>query len=256
MIKAVVFDYGGTLVRGQKPWEEVKPRALKAAYGYLKRQGLGVSYDEYLSVNEGVFERYAEVEAAEERDIPDRVKYLDMIGELFPGTAKAASRKLALGANNAFWLVANDNFRLRDDTKECLDELESMGVKLGLISNHHNGPSLMQSLRKYRIAPRFKPIVISEKVNIRKPNPEIFRLCLSAMKVSPRQAIYVGDVPEFDVAGARATGMSSVLIGGKGGEGPKPDFAVSEMVEIPPLVASLNARNGRLRSATRSRRNQ
>jgi HAD superfamily hydrolase (TIGR01549 family) len=245
MIKAVVFDYGGTLVHSAKPWDEVMPHALLSAYRYLKRNGLKMSYGEYLAANKGVFGRYAELEAAEQRDIPDRLKYIDLVSQLFPGTAKTKRLALATGANNSFWRVANRNFELRENTKECLDELESMGIKLGIISNHHNGPALMQSLRRYKITPRFNPIVISEEVNVRKPNPAIFRLCLSAMKVRPSQAIYVGDAPEFDVAGARATGMSSVLIGNKGGDGPEPDFAVKKMEEISPIVANLNGRKQR-----------
>lgn len=240
MIRAVIFDYGGTLVRSAKPWDEVMPMALRSAYRYLRRQGLKMSYDQYLATNKGVFGVYAELEGAEERDIPDRLKYIDLMGQLFPGSPKTKMRALAAGANDSFWLVANRNFALRDDAKGCLDELESMGIKLGMISNHHDGSALMRSLRRLRIASRFNPILVSEKVNVRKPNPAIFRLCLSAMKVQPKQAIYVGDVPEFDVAGARAAGMSSILIGHKASDGPEPDFAVREMEEIPPIVARLN----------------
>jgi putative hydrolase of the HAD superfamily len=240
MIKAVVFDYGGTLVRSEKPWDVVMPRAFLSAYRYLKRNGLKISYGEYLTASEDVFDRFAEQEAAEQRDIPDRLKYIDVVSHLFPGIAKTKCLELATGANNSFWLVANSNFELRENTRECLDELESMGIKLGMISNHHNGSALMQSLRRYRITARFNPIVISEKVKVRKPNPAIFRLCLSAMKARPSQAVYVGDAPEFDIAGAKATGMYSILIGNKGRGGPRPDFAVKGMDEIPQIVANLN----------------
>ena len=246
MIKAVVFDYGGTLVRSAKPWDEVRPRAVRTTFRYLKRRGLQVPYGEYLSLNEEVFDRYAELEAVQQRDVSDLLKYLDIMSRLFPAASKAKRLALASGAKNSFWLAANSNFVLRDGTRRCLDELDSMGIKLGIISNHHDSSSLMRSLRRCGIEPRFDPIVVSEKVKVRKPNPAIFRLCLSAMKVRPAQAIYVGDVPEFDVAGAKATGMSSILIGNKVGDGPAPDFAVSAMEEIPPIVADLN----------RGRRNQ
>lgn len=252
MIKAVVFDYGGTLVHSSKPWDEVRPRALLSAYRYLKRHGLKLSYTEYLAANEGLFSRYAAREVAEQRDIPDRVKYLDLVDQLYPGVSRAKKLALAAGANNSFWRVANGNFELREDAKECLDRLESMGIKLGLISNHHDASALMRSLRPYRITHRFNPIVISEKVNVRKPDPEIFRLCLSAMKVKPQQAIYVGDAPEFDVAGARAAGMRSILIGNKGKEGPRPDFSVKRMDEIPVIVTKLNGDKKRRSSATPS----
>jgi len=254
MIKAVVFDYGGTLVRSEKPWDAVMPSALLSAYRYLRRHGLKMPYGEYLTVNEDVFDRYAELEAAQQRDIPDRLKYIDMVKHLFPGIAKTKCLELATGANSSFWLVANNNFELRENTRECLDELESMGIKLGLISNHHNGSALMQSLQRNRITRRFNPIVISEKVKVRKPNPAIFRLCLSAMKVRPSEAVYVGDVPEFDVAGAKATGMYSILIGNKGGDGPKPDFAVKGMDEIPHIIEGLNGGKKTSRSAAAGRK--
>jgi len=240
MIKAVVFDFGGTLVSSSKSWDQVKPRAIRNSYLYLKRHGLKLPFSMYLSVNEGVFARYAKLEAKEQRDISDRLKYVDIIGKLFPDAPKTKRLALASGADDSFWLVANKNFALRLGTKRCLDELESMSVRLGLISNHHDSPSLMKSLRQHRIAQRFNPIIVSEKVNVRKPNPAIFKLCLSAMKVTPKQAIYVGDVPKFDVAGARATGMSSILIGNKDPDGLAPDFSVDGMDEIPPIVASLN----------------
>lgn len=256
MIKAVVFDYGGTLVQSARPWAEVLPRAKLSSYRYLKRQGLELSYDEYSVTNRDVFSRYAELEALEQRDISDRVKYLDLVGRLSPSMPKSKVRELAAGATESFWLVANSNFRLRHDAKQCLDELDSMGIRLGMISNHHDSPSLMKSLERNGIAPRFKPIVVSERVNVRKPNPAIFRLCLSAMNVRPRQAMYVGDVPEFDVAGARATGMSSVLIGNKGTDGPEPDFTVKRMKEIPLIVASLNGLGRSPESGTSSARHR
>ncbi len=242
MIKAVLFDYGGTLVTSAKPWQEMKPRALLAAFRYLKRHGLEMSLKKYLEVNDNVFGRYAALEAATQTDIPDRLKYLDMVGGLFPGSTKKRKLALASGANDSFWRVANGNFKLRRDAKACLGQLDGMGLKLGIVSNHHDSTSLMRSLRQYGIKPWFDPIVVSESVKVRKPNPAIFRLCLSAMKVKPRDALFVGDSTEHDVAGAKATGMSVVLIGGTDSDWPKPDFTVDNLAAVPGLVASMNGR--------------
>jgi putative hydrolase of the HAD superfamily len=242
MIKAVVFDYGGTLVRSAKPWREMKPRAMQAAFRYLRRHGLKTSYEEYLGVNDRVFDRYAVLEAAKQRDISDRLKYFDLVTELLPRAAKKKRLALATGANDSFWRVANGNFRLRENAKACLDELETMGLKLGMISNHHNSPSLMSSLRRHRIERRFNPIIVSELVKVRKPNPAIFRLCLSAMRVGSDEAVYVGDSPEFDVAGARAAGMPSIMLGKPGAGEPKPDFSVDDLAFVPRLVADMNGK--------------
>ncbi len=243
MIKAVLFDYGGTLVTSAKPWQEMKPRALLAAYRYLKSKGLEMSFEKYLEVNDDLFGRYAKIEVAKQRDIPDRLKYLDMMGGLFPDTTKKRKLILASGANDSFWRVANDNFKLRRDAKACLGKLDAMGLKLGIVSNHHDSSSLMRSLRQYGLKPWFDPIIVSESVKMRKPNPAIFRLCLSAMKVKPKDALYVGDSTEFDVAGAKATGMPVIQIGGKYSDGPRPDFTVDHLAAVPGLVASMNGRD-------------
>ncbi|MDV3244329.1 MAG: HAD family hydrolase [Nitrososphaerales archaeon] len=241
MIKAVLFDYGGTLVRSAKPWEEIKPRALLAAYRYLKRHGLEVPYDRYLEVNAEVFGKYAKLEAVKERDIPDRLKYFDLVGDLFPEATKRQRLMLASGANDSFWGVANKNFKLRKETKASLGQLEAMGLKLGIVSNHHDSRSLMNSLRTHGIEPRFDPIVVSEAVKVRKPNPAIFRLCLSAMRVKPKDALFVGDSAQYDVAGAKAAGMPVIMIGRPDADGPKPDFAVDDLAAVPRLVAEMNS---------------
>jgi len=240
LIKAVVFDYGGTLVRSVRPWAEMKPRAQLSAYRYLRKHGLHMSYAAYLEINDRVFDAYFELEARKEKDISDRIKYLGLVGKLFPKATKNERLAMANGASDSFWRVANRNFRLRDDARTTLNELESMGLRLGMVSNHHDSLSLMRSLRRYRIEPRFEPIVVSEKVKVRKPNPVIFRLCLSAMKVNPAQAVYVGDAPEIDVVGAKAAGMSVVLIGPLNPDGPEPDFTVDRLSAIPPIIADLN----------------
>jgi HAD superfamily hydrolase (TIGR01509 family) len=242
LIKAVLFDYGGTLFQAVKPWEEIMPRALLATYRHLERHGLKMSYEEYLEINMNLFDRYSRLEAAKQRDISDRLKYLDLTGRLFPSAAKNEKLALASGATDSFWRVVNGNYRPRTDVRGCLSELKAMGIKMGVVSNHHDRPSLLKSLRHYRLEPKFDRIVVSEAVKVRKPNPAIFRLCLSAMDVNPSQAIHVGDSAEYDVAGAKATGLSAVLIGAPDEDEPEPDFKVEKLAAIPPIVADLNGK--------------
>ena len=50
-MKAVVFDYGGTLVRERRPWVDVWPEAVHTAYESLKRVGLKLPFEEYKDVH-------------------------------------------------------------------------------------------------------------------------------------------------------------------------------------------------------------
>lgn len=89
MIKAVLFDYGGTLVVPKKPWEEMRPKARRSVYTLLHGYDPKTSFQPFLELDESVFQKYSKLEAAEDRDIPDIVKYLDMVGRLFPDRSEA-----------------------------------------------------------------------------------------------------------------------------------------------------------------------
>ena len=49
-------------------------------------------------------------------------------------------------------------------------------------------------------------MIDSALVGVEKPDPAIFRAALEALGVAPEEALYVGDLYEVDVVGARAAG--------------------------------------------------
>jgi putative hydrolase of the HAD superfamily len=56
----------------------------------------------------------------------------------------------------------------------------------------------------------FDAIMISAAEGIHKPDPRIFHRALAQLEVSPDRAVFVGDHPEVDIAGARAAGMRAI----------------------------------------------
>jgi len=61
------------------------------------------------------------------------------------------------------------------------------------------------------------PLVIdSTEVGVEKPDPRIFQIALDRMGVSAADALYVGDLYEVDVVGARAAGLDVVLLDANG----------------------------------------
>ena len=55
-------------------------------------------------------------------------------------------------------------------------------------------------------------VIDSGEVGVLKPDPRIFRIALDAMALAPEQVWYVGDMPGIDVVGARAAGISPLVI--------------------------------------------
>jgi putative hydrolase of the HAD superfamily len=55
-------------------------------------------------------------------------------------------------------------------------------------------------------------ILDSALVGVEKPDPAIFRAALNALNVAPKEAVFVGDLYDVDVVGARAAGIEAVLL--------------------------------------------
>ena len=96
------------------------------------------------------------------------------------------------------------------DVKPCLDGLKP-GFQLGVVTN---GPCDLQcakldasGLRSY-----FGTVVISREVFVRKPDPRIFAMALDRLKVTTADAVFVGDTPKTDIAGAHAAGMKAIWL--------------------------------------------
>lgn len=95
------------------------------------------------------------------------------------------------------------------DAAETLLSLRASGLKLGLITN---GSLRMQSrkLECLALSPMFDTILISDAEGISKPDSQIFHRALERLDTNPARALFVGDHPEVDVAGARAAGLQTV----------------------------------------------
>ncbi|WP_213528620.1 HAD family hydrolase [Paenibacillus cisolokensis] len=97
---------------------------------------------------------------------------------------------------------------LMEAAEELLDYCGER-YRLGLITN---GGSDVQNRKIDRlgIRARFGAVVVSGDVGIRKPDPAIFRLALSLLDVLPERALYIGDHPRNDMAGACEAGLHTV----------------------------------------------
>lgn len=102
-------------------------------------------------------------------------------------------------------------------SREGLRALADVGVRLGIISNADGmmGPRLAQ-IGLCQVGPgvgvNIECVVDSGNVGVMKPDPRIFQAAIDLMGLDPDQVWYVGDMPAFDVVGARRAGIRPVLM--------------------------------------------
>jgi putative hydrolase of the HAD superfamily len=99
---------------------------------------------------------------------------------------------------------------VEDGTAELLERLRKAGYRLGVVSNADG--RVASYLETAGLAKYFDIIVDSHLFGVEKPDPRIFQHALQQLDVAPENAIYVGDVYEVDVLGARAAGIKAILL--------------------------------------------
>lgn len=121
------------------------------------------------------------------------------------------------------------------DVVPAVRTLRDAGIATGVISNWDRRlASLIDGLG---LGDLFEVVVSSSDVGLRKPDPRIFTLACERLGVAPEHALHVGDHHYADVLGARAVGMTPVLIQRNGGMPLSSAWATIESFEeLPSLL--------------------
>ena len=102
------------------------------------------------------------------------------------------------------WTVAIDGAR------EAVADLRGRGLGLGVVSNAEG--RVAEDLDSAGYEGLFTTVVDSHVVGVEKPDPRIFAIAMERLGAKPETTIYLGDVPAVDVEGAKAAGITPVLV--------------------------------------------
>lgn len=227
--RAVFFDLDDTLC----DYRAARDARLRFAFS-LARKGLATEKDD------------RSLTTMIARSIEMHPHGADHFGELFAAfglTGAAAVRAAEWYRRNRFHAL-----ELFPDAADVLRELRTTwsgrspdaGMPLGIITN---GPAEVQraKIELLGIEDLVDFVLISGEFGRAKPDPAIFQEALRRAAVAPEDAIFVGDSPEFDIAGARAAQIPSVWVNPSRdpwrGPGPAPSFEIQSLSELPLLAA-------------------
>jgi epoxide hydrolase-like predicted phosphatase len=182
MLKAVIFDLGGVLLRT----ENKEPRAeLAAEYGMSYQEMSDYVYRQESARRATVGEISAEEHWEEVR------KALDLSTEELHAFQKA------------FW--GGD---IMDEQLIGFIRALSPAYTTALLSNAWD--DLREAMtRDWEIIDAFDHVFISAELGIAKPDPEIYRHVLDALDCEPHEAVFLDDFVE-NVTGAREVGLHAI----------------------------------------------
>ena len=227
--QAVFFDLDGTMYDWRSCWERTTRQAIA---GHLGR--FPASDDQDLAAAVTTFSHYGRVLFAKfDRGYLDvftarRLNYVLTAAAHGWDTSDQAVESF-LERYNAL-LVATVQPRL--DLGPTLRTLQGQhGLPLGVITNGLANEQ-RRKLSILAVEAYFEPaaVIVSGEHGYAKPDPRIFRAALTALCVSPAQALYVGDSWENDVLGGLRAGLDVAWFNPDGAERP---------TELPPSRGTL-----------------
>ena len=199
-VQAVFFDFGETLASLNPGKEALFIKAARSIGLELELEAVRRAYQIVDFHN-----KYSSV------TVTDRVGFYDNYNRQLADALGISSHFERLGPALSEHFRLEKHWCLFDDTTAALSRVQALGRPLAMVANwDKNLPTLLEGLG---ISAYFSCVVASAAVGVEKPDPAIFRLALAELSLSaPQHVLYVGNEYRADVMGARAAGLTPVLI--------------------------------------------
>ena len=181
MIKAIIFDWGGVLIRNPTP-------TLTKIFSEL----LNITKKEFIFL-------YSRYEDAFQRGKLSEDEFWDRICNDL-NIKKPSIKSLW---NYAFRISYKENKKVFS----LASSLKKNGYKIGFLSNSEVSSMDVFLEKNYKI---FDAIIFSCKEGFRKPEKEIFEIIISKLYVSPKESVFIDDKKE-NLDGAKKIGMKTIL---------------------------------------------
>jgi putative hydrolase of the HAD superfamily len=202
MIRAIVFDFGQTLVDSADGFRTAEKDLQKKTHAAL----VAVPWGEFLDVYRQTRSAFHSQSIFSRREI---------LQALFRHYGRTPDPTVLEQWEADYWGRIKAMTRVFPETEKVLETLLARGVRLALITNTQG----QKTERRHRLGhyPElerfFEVIIVAGEGGIpAKPDPAPFRLCLEKLGMDPSETVYVGDDWRIDVCGSEAVGMRPVWL--------------------------------------------
>jgi len=193
--KVVFWDVGGTLLDYRCSLaESVRERLGRAGIDHVRisDESIAATFEDYFR------DEPSWLTAGDERAASEKWAARLLPPELASSVANAADHLL--------WYETF--YEPVDGIDDLLSDLKRRGLRQVVVSNWP--PSLPRILAHHRLTEHFDAVVFSAEDGIHKPDERIYRRALASAGAAPHEAIFIGDVLEWDVEPPRRLGMRAI----------------------------------------------
>ena len=205
-LRAIGFDLGETLVHyAGLPlnWQSLYPQALARVAEVC---GHNVTKSDTILGEQVLIQYNTRLHPRQEEVSAGRI-----LGEVLAAWGLPTPLDMN-SVENAFFGFFQQTYAVYSDTVPALQMLQRLEIKIGVLTDVPYGMAKrfvaqdLAPLRSY-----VNVVLTSVEVGHRKPHPSGYLALASLLGVAPGEMIYVGN-EEKDIAGAKAAGMTSILI--------------------------------------------
>ena len=235
-IKAVIFDYGGTLDTNTRHWANV----LWEAYQHVGFPLTEEQFREAYVFGERALAKAPIVKPDDDffhlllKKVEVELEWLE-----FNGTLKITGLQQQAYIYDIARYCNNIVLKNMTETRSVLEALKNK-YKFVLVSNFYG--NIHTVLKTYDIDTYFPDIVESSVVGVRKPDPRIWQLGVERAGVKAEECVVVADNFQKDIAPAHSIGCHTIWLRGEGwikkeeADESIPDAIVTDIKDVPALL--------------------
>ena len=241
-LRAVLFDFGGTLMYGRNAWEPFIAQADDALTTYLISQGMELNLNTFPTQFRKRLDEYFKQREQDLLETTYSFVLRELLKEKGYDDVDGGTLRHAL---DALFAITQTNWELEEDAAPTLKKLVENGYRLGIISNAGDDTDVQQLARKFGITQFFDFILTSAACSYRKPHERIFELALANWYCPPNEAVMVGDNLDADVRGAQNAGIYGIWLNRRADpktedrKRTQPDASLSLLSELPAALDRL-----------------
>jgi putative hydrolase of the HAD superfamily len=228
-LKAVLFDYGNTLVSTRLDWGAVLAANLIGLRAALELHFPRLHY-ERLNRDFLFFRSMGKQRA--EKELIETPATESLRQALALQECRSITEDTLQAGVDGFFKAEEEAYPIIFGIPETLAGLKEMGLKLSVVSNATCGRLVRRALERRRLMGYFDHVAVSADLGPCKPDPSIFWGSMHALEAKAEDCAVVGDRPDTDIEGARRAGMRAVLANFFGDAadipmgGPRPDVVI------------------------------